>query len=528
MSVPEAVETPWQRLSARMIWVDLAQSVLALLPAVIAIWVVGADPGQGGIWALVALAVVGVFGAITDALRWVFTRYRINESHVELKTGVLFRAHRSIQRERIRSVDAEAKLRHRVAGLRVLKIGAGQQNADGDSALTLDALSAPHARMLQAHLHPSAAASRESTSPEGEANGTPVAEPTTSPRVLARFDPRWVVFNMFNVWAYALALGLGWGGFWLLGGVGIDVGGFVVGLLDWESLGWGWTIAIGFAVVSVFGAIGLGVNYFFEYWNFELARVPSKDGTLLRTRKGLLTTREVNRDEKRTKGVHVSQPLLWRWMGASDASVITTGLDVWSLSDPTAILPRGPVRVARRVAAEVLDSDQRPLEAPLAPHPRAALRRRLWWATGVTAAVGGVLGWLALTDVVPAAAVWSTLALWPLALGAAVIAYRALGHAIVGSYLVTRSGLLNRVTTVLQRSAVSTIVIRESPLQRRLKLRTVTAMTAAGYCAYDTPDLERDASVRFALAAAPGVLDRFVVREGCRTHGRPPGREYAD
>ena len=67
---------------------------------------------------------------------------------------------------------------------------------------------------------------------------------------------------------------------------------------------------------------------FTENWNLELARVPSRDGTMLRTRKSLFTTREVNRDENRIRGAQVSEPVLWRWMGASDTSVITTGLDV--------------------------------------------------------------------------------------------------------------------------------------------------------------------------------------------------------
>ncbi|NEC21763.1 PH domain-containing protein, partial [Streptomyces parvus] len=77
-----------------------------------------------------------------------FTRYRITASHVELRTGVLVRVRRSIQRDRIRSVDIEAKPRHRLAGLRVVKIGAGQQAAAGDSALSLDAVDTAAARAL--------------------------------------------------------------------------------------------------------------------------------------------------------------------------------------------------------------------------------------------------------------------------------------------------------------------------------------------------------------------------------------------
>lgn len=506
---------PWQRLSIRMIWVDLAQTVLSAVPAVVAIWVIGIPASTGQMWPLIGLAVVGLLGAITDALRWVFTRYRITGTHVELKTGVFLRVHRSIQRDRIRSVDTEAKLRHRLAGLRVVNIGAGQQTAEGDSAVALDALTAFDAQALQNRLlSPSESLSESQTSAEHDRTGREsTAVLTRSPdqpsTALARFQPRWVIHNMMSIWAYVLALGLGWGAFWLLGSFGVDITGFVTGLLDWESIGWVTTVAIALLAVTVVGAIGMGVTYFTEYWNFQLARVRGPEGTLLRTRQGLFTTREVNRDENRVRGVQISEPLLWRWMGTADTSVITTGLNMWSMSAPATILPRGPVTVGRQVAAQVLGTEA-PVAATLAPHPRAALRRRLWWATAFTLAVGLVVTWLAATGVLPYTTIWAAAALWPISLSAAYVAYRALGHAIVGPYLVTRSGLAARATTILQRSAVSTIVIRESLLQRRLGLQSVSTMTAAGYGGYDTPDIDKNVSIAFAVQAAPGILDPFL------------------
>lgn len=209
--------------------------------------------------------------------------------------------------------------------------------------------------------------------------------------------------------------------------------------------------------------------------------------------------------------MQLSEPLLWRWLRACDTSVITTGLSMWSMARPAAVLPRGPVTVARRVAAEVLGGESPWAVSPKA-HPAAALRRRLWWATLFTAAVGLALLGTAAAGLLPYTALWAAAALWPCALGAAFVAYRALGHAVTGPYLVMRSGLVHRSTTVLRRSAVSTIVIRESLLQRRLGLRSVSAMTAAGYGGYDLSDLDADESVAFAVQAAPGVLDPFLVR----------------
>ena len=527
--------TEWQRLSARIIWVDLAISILAMLPAAAAIWVFGVDPSGGQIWPLIGLAAFGVLGAIFDILRWVFTRFRITPNYVELKTGVFLRQHRSIQRDRIRSVDIEAKLRHRLARMRVVNIGAGQQTAARESALSLDALSAEDALSLQNSLlrgeaPPAAGATSRSASPEQtpeaahevpstQADPKKAADSEAEPgsaepiRVFARFEPTWFIYNMFNIWAYALALGLGWGALWLLSTVGFDLYGFVVGLWDWESIGWIATALIAVVVTGGLGAVGLGINYFTENWKLELARVPSRDGTMLRTRKGLFTTREVNRDENRIRGAQISQPVLWRWMGVSDTSVVTTGLDVWSMSEPAAILPRGPIQRARQVAGAVLGDAQNPFCIPLRPHPPQALRRRLWWATVGAALVGGVMATLALPGVLSYQWIWAAAVLWPVNLLAAVIAYRALGHTITDRYVITRSELLNRATTVLERSAVSTIVIQESLLQRRLNLRSVSTMTAAGYGGYDTPDLDRQHSLEFAVQAAPGLLDPFLVRE---------------
>nr|WP_211658121.1 PH domain-containing protein [Phytoactinopolyspora halophila] len=369
-SAGAADPTPWQRLHVRMIWVDAIWTILSLAPSAIAIWVVGVEPTLGNLWPVIAIAVFGVMGAVTDALRWVFTRYRVTNEYVERRTGVFVRRYRSVRRDRIRSVDSTAKLRHRLARLRVVSIGAGQQAAAGESALALDAVTKDDAEGLRRELLSAAGSETEPRAHDDE-------EPDK--QVFARLRPHWVVYNVFNVWAYVMAAGLLWGGFWLASTFGIDVVGFLDALADWEALGWGWTITIAVLVTGALGVVGLAVNFFTEYWNFELARVPGERGTLLRTRRGLFQTREVNRDDTRMRGVEISEPVLWRWMGMADTNVITTGLDRWSISQPATILPRGPIGVARPVAAAVLGRHPGPLDAPLERHPRAALHRRMWW-----------------------------------------------------------------------------------------------------------------------------------------------------
>jgi putative membrane protein len=307
--------TPWQRLHIRMIWVDLLQSLLALAPVGFGVLLFGVELGDSGSWLLLGIAVSGVGGAAVDAWRWWFTRYRVTDEYVERRSGVFVRSYRSVRRDRIRSVDVEARLRHRIAGLRVVNIGAGQQAATGESALALDAVSAEDAQALRHLLLRSTSTSSTVVDVDAPVTET-VAQAAgddgagDEKEVFAHFRPGWIVYNIFNIWAYVMALGLLWGGYWLASSVGLDVAGFAQGVLDWDTLGWGWSVAIGLLAVTVLGVLGLAINFFTEHWGFELARVPGTNGTLLRTRQGLLKTREVNRDDARMRGAQIAEPVV--------------------------------------------------------------------------------------------------------------------------------------------------------------------------------------------------------------------------
>lgn len=512
---PEPGAAPWRRLSARVIWVDLARSLLAVLPGAIAIVFFGLDPSWGTMWPLLLVAVLGVGGAVADVVRWVFTRYRVTDTEIERSTGLLVRRRRTIQRDRIRSVDSHARLLHRLAGLRVVAIGAGQQVAAGESALLLDALTAGDAAILRRELLDSGGPAGRGDGRAGgdgagdgrELTGREVSEPVDE--ILATIRPSWVVLNMVSIWGYLAAIGLLWGLFWLLSTFGVDLGALAARMVDWGSLGWVGITVVGLVAGGVVGAIVLGVSFVASHWRFELARARLGERSYLRTRRGLFSTREVNRDEARLRGLTLAEPLIWRWLGVASAHVITTGLSVWDTEEPTAILPRVRLREARVVGARVL-GEPSPFDAALRAHPRAALRRRLWWATlAGLVAVGGVAVPVA-TGTAPAWVLGVALAVWPVALVSAAVAYRSLGHAIAGDYLVVRSGVLTRSTSALRRDAVSTVAVRQSVLQRRLGLATVSAMTAGGWGAYEAPDVAAPGAVALAAGAAPGVVDLII------------------
>lgn len=509
--VPAADEVPWQRLDTRVVWVDSAKTVLSMVPAGVAIAFFGAEINWNTMGPILVATAFGVLGGLADLLRWVKTRYRITDEYVERRTGLLVRKHRSIRRDRIRSVDTSAKFRHKLAGLRVVTVGAGQHSAAGEAALNLDAVRVETAQRLRQELlygGPVERADAPAAEPAAEAAPAPRDE-----RVFARLERSWVLYNMFSIWAFLMAAGLLWGTYWALRLFGLDAAGFVRGLADWDAIGTAWTVVIAVATVGVVGVAGLAINFFTENWRFVLARVPGDRGTVLRTTQGLFKTREVNRDDNRLRGVQIDEPLLWRWMGMADTTVISTGLSIWSVTPSAQILPRGPVAVARRVAARVLDTDHSPLDRPLRPHPRRALRRRAGWAVMVTAVVTALLAWLTtLIDPMPGGSWLAGLGLLPVTLALAVVAYRALGHTVADGYLVTRSGVWSRSTAALQSRAVVGVTFRQSLLQRRLRLATVEVTTAAGYGAYAAVDVESAEVVDLGDRAAPGLLTPFRAR----------------
>jgi putative membrane protein len=104
-------------------------------------------------------------------------------------------------------------------------------------------------------------------------------------------------------------------------------------------------------------------------------------------------------------------------------------------------------------------------------------------------------------------------------------AYRALGHTLVGDYLVARSGTVRRATVALQRRGIVGWTVRRSWFQRRAGLVTVIATTAAGSGAYAVRDAAEADGLALADAAVPDLLRPFL--EGGSADRAAAGRHEA-
>ena len=157
------------------------------------------------------------------------------------------------------------------------------------------------------------------------------------------------------------------------------------------------------------------------------------------------------------------------------------------------------------------------MSAPLHRHPRGALIRRLGWAVWIPGLVAAALWLWGLTGALPSW-VWPLpLLVIPVTLVLAVAAYRSLGHALTGDYLVMRRGGLNRHTVALQQRAVIGWTLTQSILQRRGDRISGVAATAAGERHYSAPDAGSDQAVALAFGATPALLAPFL-EAGAETH----------
>ncbi|HVB14859.1 MAG TPA: PH domain-containing protein [Candidatus Dormibacteraeota bacterium] len=479
------------------------QETLRNLPWLVVLLVAGSGSGSGPLWGLVGL----VIAILAGTLRWFTTTYRIAPDQVQVRRGLLRRRSLTVLRDRLRTVDLTAHILHRMLGLASITIGTGRSDRKDERGLKLDGLSASEAAWVQQELlHRSAA-----TEPQMAAGAT-IAPSETE---LARWHPRWIGYGPFTLSGAVTVLAVVGFGFQIVNEVHLNVTrlGPVHGLL--QDLGSVSTAAATLAAV-VAAAIVISAastfGYILAFWNFRLIR---QVGTVQVTR-GLLTNRVITIDERRLRGVELSEPLLLRWVHGARCIAIATGLRVGRGSERggSMLVPPSPRAVAEGVTAMILGASG-PVHCQLLKHGPVARRRR--YTRVLLATIPLLLVFLVAwrLGAVPA---WP----WQVMLGLAAVGvalardrYRSLGHAVVGGLLVTRSGSLVRRRCMLSADGIIGWNLHQSFFQRRARVVTLIATTAAGRQAYRLQDLSLPEAVRVAEASRPGLLTPFL--ESART-----------
>jgi putative membrane protein len=172
----------------------------ALVPVFVAF--IGVSQSDTRFWPfLLPVAVIGP--VVLGAIPWLTTHYRLTDSQIQVRRGLLNMSMSTAPLDRVRSVDLEASLLHRILGLQKVEIGTGVD----DDRIELDALAVADAATLRTTLLlrrrtaevPAAADLTEQAEP------APAVEP--SPELLARIDWSWLRFAPFSLARLVLLAG---------------------------------------------------------------------------------------------------------------------------------------------------------------------------------------------------------------------------------------------------------------------------------------------------------------------------------
>jgi putative membrane protein len=446
---------------------------------------VAATGGFGGGTTTVVLAAVAItlLSLGIAVLAWSRFTYTDTPTSVVVTRGLLFRSVRTVPNDRVRGVEVEAPLLHRVFGLVRVRIDAAAGSLMGnEEELVVDGVTRAEGDRL-----------RGSVLAHRSAPGRPVADedepaPPEEPdeEVIARFDPRWLLYAPL-VGSY-LALPMAAVG--ALTRYADELPERFQPHFDGPDLSDVRTVVVVAAVALVLLALGAVAAAAVVNWGFRLTR---RGSTLVAVR-GLVTRRHTELEIDRIRGCTVTEGLGMRLVGAARVNALVTGLA--DSSDRGQLLPLGPRGPAwdlvRRLVAD---------PGGLTAHPPAARRRRIVRAVLaglVVALAGGVVAslsgwWWALVPGVVLTALGVPLGL---------ARYAALGHAAGPRSFAVRGGWLIRREVLLERRAVVGWQVQQSVFQRRAGVATVVACVGAGIGGYDALDMASADVAAFTEAAS--------------------------
>ncbi|MDO3648058.1 PH domain-containing protein [Nocardia mangyaensis] len=328
--------------------------IVKYIPVLLGTLIVGTTSGNP-LWSLIPVVLIAGFGAA----RFFTTSYRIDADHVQLRTGIVQRRTLSVPRPRIRSVDVEADLLHRILGVAVLAIGTGNQTAKGEE-FKLDALDTSRIPALRAELLAHTGDHTPVPTDPGVAHHVPPFDATAESGVeIGHWRAAWVRYAPLSLTGLAIIAPIA--------GIGAQYGlidvlssSAPVEHIDEDSTPVVVIVIAGLTLLSLALVSLAACGQYLATW-FGLRVLDN--GTTLHLRHGLFTTRQITLDLARFRGATLSEPLLLRAARAAQLEMIMTG------ENPRQkILPQAPRTAVERTLDELLRTRRRPgATIPAAP-----------------------------------------------------------------------------------------------------------------------------------------------------------------
>ena len=319
-----------------MLLVHPVHELLRELPWLIGAIVLGTTTGNQS-WTVAVLAYTVVIGVA----RWYTTSYRIDTDpqlgQLQLRSGLLQRKVLSLPINRIRSVQSDARLLHRLMGLAVVRVNTGQdaKGESGSGVFELNAVLAGEVPRLRAILLAGSAQHVDA----------PTEEPSAGGVVLARWQPSWLRYSPLSVSGLLSLAAVA--GVLLQERIRWAAAAFVAGRVSdcrcAQRLGTTSTVELVGGVILLASVLLAMLRSLLTYGNLVLLR----QGDVLHLRHGLLRLRERAYDMSRLRGGTLRQPLLVRLLGGGRLDAVMTG--VHGAGEASVLLPPCPVSTAESV-----------------------------------------------------------------------------------------------------------------------------------------------------------------------------------
>ncbi|MDV6297992.1 PH domain-containing protein [Dietzia maris] len=489
-------EAPWQRLSWRMLLVYPLGMLTRLLPLfLISLWL---GSNRSNYWFEIIVVSLVILSGV---LRWLSTSYQVGRTHIILKKGFFSRQVVTVARQRIRSVDTESDLFHRVLKVSIVEVGTGRADSGKSDAerFRLDAIDTTLVDPLRDELLKHRRAMDPSLDVEDEEQwGSKYGED------IARWKVTWSRFAPFSFIGFGVLFSL-WLITWQMGDMHDRIMDLAVveGTIDWlDSLGQPWAfVGKGVAIWLVAGVLAI-ITYAIRYGKYAL----TDRGQLLYVQNGILRRKHIALDKARLRGVEMRLPVYLRMLGGGRLEPIMTGTKKGATA--STLLPQAPIADVRRVAIRIL-GDETPVTVPLRRHPWKASRRRVTRGLLPFWIVAGIIV-LVRIDSGPSADIWVHWGI-PAALVFFVVLsvdrIRMLGHALLPEVLVTSNGSWTAKRSVLEADGIIGWTVTQSVFQRTARVATVSAATPAGNGVYSVVDIDADEAWALAEALTPGITD---------------------
>jgi putative membrane protein len=438
---------------------------------------------------LTAFGAVAIFQAVA---RYYFTKYIISPTSFVLYTGVIYRQTRTVPLERIQNVEVKQTFWHQLFGLAVVRL----ETAGARAEVELNALALQDAQELKRELlH--------------HISGTPASEePAPPPKPLWQAKTRDLLLMGATDHQGGLVVG-GMASLWFfiaeITGEGERLAeGLASHLVEVPTLSLATRIGIGLALILFFALTGWGVsiiNHLLMYYDFTIF----KGDQQFTTQHGLLTRLENLIRVGRVQSLRFESPFLRRMLGLTSVFVETAS----SFGDQykSARAPLFPLISEREVhwLCQGIFPTFQYSALSWQRVGKGSLRRGFFLA--LLACLAFILLTIAFLwstgrdSLIFQASVWELGIALPFCALFSYLRYRSLGWTHQDGFWVIRTGILKRCIWVVPEGKIQGVVVTQSPGQRRLKLASLTVITAGvgprGFSHPAIPDLPEEKA--FAL-----------------------------